>query len=320
MHIPRLSAAEASQTRQLLFAVGDEGQTAAEQLLLIAMYNAAVGSAALPDPAASVFLCPLRARNAEAMQIRHPEPQLVRAAQQRVRQRLFNIETIRSATSVGIVVLTLAVEGYRAAVDHLRHLLRSHNKRCYVIYVGYLDAAKLANFEGSVDCFVAVACPHARCAHFPTKDDGLLKPLVGLVEAVLALMPEEEAQKQLLCPDCYTTAFPSTILCGSTSKTDRHDFDEGPTAASVCTCGCRGGDGSCTCGGSHSPTGPTSDDSHGGALIADTRSNALVTAGRTALQRLNERTFCGLDSTRGTEVQPAVVQGKRGIARHYENL
>jgi hypothetical protein len=62
-----------------------------------------------------------------------------------------------SVSSVGRQVGTLGVAGYRSAIERLRTLIRAAGKRCYVMSMGRVAPAKLANFP-EVDVFVLVAC------------------------------------------------------------------------------------------------------------------------------------------------------------------
>ncbi|CAJ0574790.1 unnamed protein product, partial [Mesorhabditis spiculigera] len=57
-------------------------------------------------------------------------------AWRQLRRRLFLIEKLRDARTVGIVVGTTGVKGHREAVTRLRQLCRQQGKTPYVISVG----------------------------------------------------------------------------------------------------------------------------------------------------------------------------------------
>lgn len=63
-----------------------------------------------------------------------------------IRKRLYLIEKVKDAKIIGILVGTLGVQGYMAAVESVRSLAKRKGKKCYVISVGAPNVAKLANF------------------------------------------------------------------------------------------------------------------------------------------------------------------------------
>ena len=68
------------------------------------------------------------------------------------------VERIRDARVVGLVVGTLAVEGYLETLDRAKRLLEAAKKKTYVFVVGKINVPKLANFA-EIDVFVVVAGP-----------------------------------------------------------------------------------------------------------------------------------------------------------------
>lgn len=63
-----------------------------------------------------------------------------------VKRRYFLAEKIKDSKSVGIVVGTLAIKNYLKVVERMKKLLTAHKKKYYIISVGKLTVAKLANF------------------------------------------------------------------------------------------------------------------------------------------------------------------------------
>lgn len=226
---------------------------------------------------------------------------------QRIRQRMFNIETIKSSSAVGIIVASLSIEGYRETAEMLKKIIRRSAgggtaRRAYIIYIGHLNEFKVANFVDSIDCFVAIACPNARECHFPGKRDGYLKPVVTPCELLIALgvIPFDH-------PNAFTTNFSVLLQIG-----DAYISSLSATAAQA----------SGAISGAISGTiTPDCEDASSRALVATRTSTALTVgpASTGALQRLHERAYVGLEPKIGqTPVQAHVAEGKSGIARGYE--
>ncbi|KAK7201353.1 putative diphthamide synthesis protein [Novymonas esmeraldas] len=235
------------------------------------------------------------------------------ALQRRVRQRAFNIESVRASSAIGILVASLAIEGYYEVTQQLHQLLRAYGKRSYVIYVGHLNEFKLANFVDTVDSFVAVACPYSRQSHFPEKKDGFMKPIVSPAELLVALTSADDAAADELygMAAVYTTSFDAVLRVlraavvsrrreiesragGTDADGERKRREEeerwASSGALVRTGGGSGG---------------------GGAMTVQASSQG-------ALARFYEREYVGLDPRVGqTPVQTEVLDGKHGIARGY---
>lgn len=69
-----------------------------------------------------------------------------------VKRRYFLAEKIKDSTTVGIVVGTLAIKNYLRVVERMKKLLAAHRKKYYIISVGKLTVAKLANFSEVIKC------------------------------------------------------------------------------------------------------------------------------------------------------------------------
>lgn len=101
-----------------------------------------------------------------------------------MRRRNFYIEKCKDAQSLGIVVGTLATAGYLDVVDRIKRLARDRGTRTYLLSIGKINPAKLANFM-DIDCFVFVGCPENNI--YTSRD--FYKPLLSVFEAELALNP-----------------------------------------------------------------------------------------------------------------------------------
>ncbi|ESL05665.1 hypothetical protein TRSC58_06677 [Trypanosoma rangeli SC58] len=215
----------------------------------------------------------------------------------RMRQRAFNMELIRCSSAVGIVVASLAIEGYYETTMLLYRFLRAHGKRTYIIYVGHLNKYKIANFVDTVDCFVLISCPNSRESHFPAKEDEFSKPIVSPIEVILALRMENCDSPLFGHPAVYSTAFDSVLpLLRETMQAVENERAEKNTSTVAVPM-----EGGC-----------------GAALIRASAGVVATQGANGALARLHERTFVGLDPKKGqTPVQNEILEGRHGIARGY---
>lgn len=101
-----------------------------------------------------------------------------------MRRRRFLVEKCKDAESIGIVLCTLTARGYLNAVNHIQSLARNRGIRTYLLSVGKINPAKLANFM-EIDCFVLVGCLESSI--FDARD--YYKPLLSIFEVELALNP-----------------------------------------------------------------------------------------------------------------------------------
>mmetsp|Transcript_47112 Transcript_47112/g.87846 ORF Transcript_47112/g.87846 Transcript_47112/m.87846 type:complete len:521 (-) Transcript_47112:251-1813(-) len=120
-----------------------------------------------------------------------PEKELwvaeVASRSQALKRRYFLVQKAKEANIVGVLVGTLGVAGYRAAIDRLRGMAQAAGKKCYTFSMGRVTPAKLANFP-EVDVFVLVAC--AQTALVESKD--FYAPVITPFEAELAFASNRE--------------------------------------------------------------------------------------------------------------------------------
>ncbi|EKF29960.1 diphthamide synthesis protein, putative [Trypanosoma cruzi marinkellei] len=215
----------------------------------------------------------------------------------RIRQRAFNLELIRCSSAVGIIVASLAIEGYYETTILLHQLLRAHGKRAYIIYIGHLNKYKIANFVDTVDCFVSIACPNSREGHFPAKEDDFPKTVVSPIEVLVALRTEDGDSPLFGHPALYNTTLDTVLpLLREAMHAVESELAERKTAVIAVPMG--GGDGA--------------------SLIRASAGVVATQGANGALHRLYERSFVGLDPKKGqTPVQEGILEGRHGIARGY---
>ena len=66
-------------------------------------------------------------------------------------KRMYLVERVKDARTLGILVGTLAISSCLDAVNRIKQLAKLRGKKCYVISVGKPNVAKLANFP-EVSC------------------------------------------------------------------------------------------------------------------------------------------------------------------------
>jgi len=63
-----------------------------------------------------------------------------------LKRRRFLIEKLKDAKVVGILVATLGIKEYLTAISTVKRILKQKNKKFYILSVGKINPAKLANF------------------------------------------------------------------------------------------------------------------------------------------------------------------------------
>lgn len=74
-----------------------------------------------------------------------------------LRRRYANLLRISSTPIVGILINTLSVSNYAAAIQRTQELIRQSGKKSYLFVVGKVNAAKMANFS-EVGVWVVIGC------------------------------------------------------------------------------------------------------------------------------------------------------------------
>ncbi|XP_012216366.1 2-(3-amino-3-carboxypropyl)histidine synthase subunit 2 [Linepithema humile] len=207
-----------------------------------------------------------------------------------LKRRRFLIETLKDAHVVGIVVATLGIKEYLTAINTVKKTLKQMNKKSYILNVGKINPAKLANFP-EIDTFVVIACPENEV--FDSRD--FLKPMLTPYEVELAFNSARE-----FCPQ-YFMDF-RQILPGGTHYVDfKPSMD---SDVSLITSNVRNyKDDLCT-------------DQMNALTI---RTPGVVAIGKAGAQYLQNRSWKGVEQRLGEDpVQPAEI-GRTGLAWEYVN-
>lgn len=77
-----------------------------------------------------------------------------------LRRRYVAVQKARDAGTVGIIVGTLGKGGYLSLITKLREMVLSRGKKPYLLALGKLNPAKVANFA-ECNVFCVIACPES---------------------------------------------------------------------------------------------------------------------------------------------------------------
>lgn len=122
-----------------------------------------------------------------------------------IRRRYFYIEKCKDAQTLGLVVATLTAEGYLDIIKHIQEMARARGIRTYIISVGRINPAKLANFM-EIDCFILIGCSFNNL--YTSRE--FYKPIVSVFEAEMALNPAWHTK----LPETYITDFQDILPSG----------------------------------------------------------------------------------------------------------
>ncbi|VDK66919.1 unnamed protein product [Onchocerca ochengi] len=116
-----------------------------------------------------------------------------------LKKRLFLIEKLRDAQTVGIVVNTLDLVGYREALERTRKLCKVTGKKSYTLAIGKINEPKLSNFANDIEAFIVLSCPYGIILDV----SDFYRPVLSIFEAEAALNP----QCRWLAGDGWTAEF-----------------------------------------------------------------------------------------------------------------
>ncbi|KAL6434538.1 hypothetical protein ACFW04_006125 [Cataglyphis niger] len=208
-----------------------------------------------------------------------------------LRRRRFLVEKLKDAKVVGIVVATLGIKEYLTAISTVKKILKQKNKKSYILSVGKINPAKLANFP-EIDAFVVIACPENEV--FDSRD--FLKPMLTLYEVELAFNTAREFCLQ------YFMDFRQILPGGSHYINFKSSTDSDISLISSSVRNYED-DTSCT-------------DQMNALTI---RSSGTIAIGKAGAQYLQERSWKGIEQRLGEDlVQPAEI-GRTGLAWEYTN-
>lgn len=214
-----------------------------------------------------------------------------------MRRRYYAIEKCKDAQSLGIVVSTLTANGYLDAVQHVQTLAKKRGIRTYMISVGKVNPAKLANFM-DIDCFVIVGCPMNDI--YTSRE--FYKPLLSVFEVEMALNPAWHET----VPQSYAVDF-REILPGGRLYRQWDDDKVVESDVSLITGAVRLG----------RMTTAIVDETPDGR-VQERRNHELLLSGSAGNSYLN-RSWTGLDPALGQTEPARMQQGRSGIAIKYED-
>lgn len=208
-----------------------------------------------------------------------------------LKRRRFLVEKLKDARVVGIVVATLGIERYLTAINTVKKILKQKKKKSYILSVGKINPAKLANFP-EIDAFVVITCPENEV--FDSRE--FLKPMLTPYEVELAFNGAREFSPQ------YFMDF-RQILPGG-----HHYVDFKPSVdseVSLITGDVRSCEDDASCTDQMS------------ALTF--RSPGAIAIGKAGARYLQERSWKGVEQRLGEDpVRPAET-GRTGLAWEYTN-
>ncbi|KAJ6634959.1 2-(3-amino-3-carboxypropyl)histidine synthase subunit 2 [Pseudolycoriella hygida] len=215
-----------------------------------------------------------------------------------MKRRYYFIEKCKDAQSIGIVVATLTAKGYLDVVQHIQKLAKIRGIRSYLISVGKVNPAKLANFL-DIDCFVLIGCPENKL--IASRD--FYKPLLSTFEVEVALNPVWRQQ----LPDRYFVEFKEVLPNGKFFR----DFDELSVDESDVSL----------------LSGKVRFNKSADRSNVDTdQTNALMKRDKFQLMELDShtsfqhRSWTGLDPAVGQSSPVKIVEGRSGIAMKYDEV
>ncbi|KAM3727661.1 2-(3-amino-3-carboxypropyl)histidine synthase subunit [Dirofilaria immitis] len=116
-----------------------------------------------------------------------------------LKKRLFLIEKLRDAQTVGIVINTLDLVGYKEVLGRTRKLCKVAGKKSYTLAIGKINVSKLSNFANDIEAFIVLSCPYGIILDI----SDFYRPVLSVFEAEAALNP----QCEWLAGDGWTAEF-----------------------------------------------------------------------------------------------------------------
>ncbi|KAG4074402.1 hypothetical protein HA402_000381 [Bradysia odoriphaga] len=214
-----------------------------------------------------------------------------------MKRRYYYIEKCKDAQSLGIVVATLTAKGYLDVVKHIQNLAKIRGVRTYLISVGKVNPAKLANFL-DIDCFVLIGCPENRLI---TSRD-FYKPLLSTFEVEVALNPAWRQQM----PERYFVEFKEVLPNGKLFREIGEVTEEESDVSLV--------SGKVRLTNLTDSTNDV-DDGSGNSVM---KRNNLELMHMDSHSTFQNRSWTGLDPDLGKSGPTKIVDGRSGIAMKYD--
>ena len=144
-----------------------------------------------------------------------------------LRKRYAQLEKAKSAERIGIIAGTLGVSGNTEVIERCKKVIKAADKRCYIMLVGKINPAKLANFP-EIDVFVLVSCPQNIL--FDGRD--YFQPVITPLELEAALLRDGD-----IFTDSYSADFRELLSRElgelTTENDDNVEGNEGQTSTSI---------------------------------------------------------------------------------------
>ncbi|CAG9530452.1 unnamed protein product [Cercopithifilaria johnstoni] len=102
-----------------------------------------------------------------------------------LRKRLFLIEKLRDAQTVGLVLNASNLIGYGEVLERTRKLCKVAGKKSYTLAIGKINEPKLSNFANDIEAFIVLSCPYGIILDV----SDFYRPVLSLFEAESALNP-----------------------------------------------------------------------------------------------------------------------------------
>ncbi|XP_015602679.1 2-(3-amino-3-carboxypropyl)histidine synthase subunit 2 [Cephus cinctus] len=208
-----------------------------------------------------------------------------------LKRRRYLVEKLKDAKVVGIVVATLGIKDYLEAIDMVKKALKAKNKKSYILSIGKLNSAKLANFP-EMDAFVVIACPENDV--FDSRE--FFKPMLTVYEVELAFNNSREFSTHY-CMDFRQ------ILSGGQNYIEFNASTES--------------DVSLISGGIRNLVDDLPPVDRMDALV--TKSQGTVAVGKAGATYLIGRSWQGLEQRLGQDCIRPVEKGRSGLPMGYEN-
>lgn len=208
-----------------------------------------------------------------------------------MRRRHFSIEKCKDALSLGIIVGTLTASGYLTIVERIKELAHLHGTRTYLLSVGKVNPAKVANFN-EIDCFVYVGCSENRI--YLSRD--FYKPILSVFEVEIALNPIWKERY----PEMYSVDFRELLPSG------QHYCDISKATLSDVY------DVSLVTGKIRSSATPPSKISDG---IVEKKTNQMLES--SSSQTFQMRSWTGLSTNFAIQDPAKIVEGRSGLPVKY---
>lgn len=205
-------------------------------------------------------------------------------------RRYYLIEKAKDARIIGILVGTLAVDGYLQVIDSVKKLIRSSGKKHYLVQVGKINDPKLANFS-DIDIFVTVSCPYSCLIN----TYNFVKDIITPFELQIALSDGIEWTGE------YKTEFETYLSRDEIQNENTSVSHEKVPRYSMLT----------------GKLVQSSESTSGNVMDLAKRSNDLDMI---IVEKQEQRTYKGLEPRIGQDAASEISRGLSGIAKQYEHL